>query len=191
MKLTYPAASPTSLISWVSRAIFAGLIAGAVAITINILLLNLFDALGIETARGGLQKLVKQWMSEPLVRAGVSHAWGSIGLPGPETPLFRTGFKVTVGLIMAAAYTVLLEPWLPGGWLRKGLVAAILFWLINAAVVLPLLGEGFAGARLLSPLGMVSYAVAHTTFFVAVAGLYAWLTGGRTTLAVGLAPRRE
>lgn len=169
----------TSPISWLARATFAGLIAGAIAIAINILLLNLFDALGVETARGGLQKLVKRWMSEPLVQTGVSHAWGSIGLPGPETPLFRTGFKVIVGLIMATAYTVLLEPWLPGGWLRKGLVAAIPFWLINAVVVLPLLGEGFAGARLLSPLGMVCYAVAHTTFFVAVAGLYAWLAESR------------
>ncbi len=153
-------------------AALAALVAGAVAITVNILVLDGFDAMGIVTARGGLQKLVRTWLSVPLTQARVSDAWLSLGLPGPDTPLFRTGFKVAVGLLMALAYALLLEPVLHGGWLRKGLIAAIPFWLLNALAVLPLLGEGVAGVRTLTPVGLLSYAVAHTLFFVVLAGVY-------------------
>jgi hypothetical protein len=37
---------------------------------------------------------------------------------------------------------------------------------LNAFVVLPLLGEGIAGARLLTVLGMMGFAIAHTAFFI-------------------------
>ncbi len=150
----------------------AAIVAGAVAITVNILVLDGFDAAGVVTARGGLQKLVRAWLSGPLTRAGVDEAWILLGLPGPDTPPFKTGFKVGVGLLMALAYALLLEPVLRGGRLRKGLLAAIPFWLLNALAVLPLLGEGIAGTRTLTPFGLLSYAVAHTVFFVVLAGVY-------------------
>ena len=153
-------------------AVIMALVAGAIAITINILVLDAFDAAGIVTARGGLQKLVRLWLSAPLVRFGASDTWNLLGLPGPDTLVFKTGFKIAVGLLMALAYTLLLEPVLGGGWLSKGLVAAVLFWLVNALAVLPLLGEGIAGIRTLTPLGLLCYAIAHTTFFVVLAGLY-------------------
>jgi len=153
-------------------AVLAALVAGAVAITVNILMLDGLDAAGIVTARGGLQKLVRTWLSVPLTRAGANDAWLSLGLPGPDAPLFKTGFKVAVGLLMALAYALLLEPVLRGNWLRKGLVAAIPFWLLNALAVLPLLGEGVAGVRTLTPVGLLSYAVAHTLFFVVLATVY-------------------
>lgn len=152
-------------------AVLAALVAGAVAITVNILVLNGLDTADIVTARGGLQKLVQTWLSVPLTQAGANDVWFSLGLPGPDAPLFRTGFKVAVGLLMALAYALLLEPALRGGWLRKGLVAAIPFWLLNALAVLPLLGEGVAGIRTLTPVGLLSYAVAHTLFFVVLAGV--------------------
>jgi len=153
------------------------LTAGTVAIVLNILVLDAFDAAGIITARGGLQKLVRAWLSPPLVGSGISDVWSFLGLPGPETPVFKTGFKVTVGLLMALAYALLFEPMLRGGFLRKGLVAAVPFWLLNACVVLPLLGEGIAGVRTLTAGGLLSYAVAHTLFFVVLAWAYDTLKG--------------
>lgn len=159
----------------------ATLAAGTVAIVLNILVLDAFDAAGIITARGGLQKLVRGWLSPPLITSGISHAWSSAGLPGPDTLVFKTGFKVTVGLFMALAYALLFEPMLRGGFLRKGLVAAVPFWLLNACVVLPLLGEGIAGVRTLTAGGLLSYALAHTLFFVVLAWAYDTLKGRLST----------
>ncbi len=155
-----------------SRAVLIGLVAGAIAIAVNIAVLDAFDAAGIVTARGGLQKLVRMWLAAPLIQLGADKTWVSLGLPGPDTPVFKTGFKVAVGLLMALAYAVLLEPVLRGRWLQKGLVAALLFWLVNALAVLPFLGEGVAGLRTLTAGGLLCYAVAHTTFFLVLAWLY-------------------
>ncbi len=74
-------------------AVAAAIVAGAVAIAVNILVLDGFDAAGVVTARGGLQKLVRAWLSGPLTRAGVDGAWILLGLPGPDTPPFKTGFR--------------------------------------------------------------------------------------------------
>ena len=155
-----------------SHAALIGLVAGAIAIVINIAVLDAFDTAGIVTARGGLQKLVRMWVAAPLTRLGAGGLWASLGLPGPDTPVFKTGFKVVVGLLMALAYAVLLEPILRGRWLQKGLAAAVLFWLVNALAVLPLLGEGIAGLHTLTASGLLCYAVAHTTFFLVLAWLY-------------------
>ena len=54
----------------------------------------------------------------------------------------------------------------------KGFVYAALVYLLNAALVLPLLGEGFAGIRSLTPVGIVAFAIAHTAFFLTLASLY-------------------
>lgn len=161
----------------------AALAAGAIAI--NIFVLDAFDASGIVTARGGLQKLVRMWLSAPLTRTGVNNAWTLFGLPGPDTLVFKTGFKVALGLLMALAYALLLEPVLGGRWPGKGLVAAVLFWLVNALAVLPLLGEGIAGIRTLTPLGLFCYAVAHTMFFVVLAWLYDVLMRQRRRHTIG------
>jgi len=121
--------------------------------------LDAFDAADIVTARGGLQKLARAWLSQPLMASGLSHSWSSSGLLGPDTPVFKTDFKVTVGLLMALAYALLFEPMLRGSFLRKGVIAAVPFWLLNACVVLPLLGEGVAGVCTLTVGGLLSYAL--------------------------------
>ena len=71
---------------------------------------------------------------------------------------------------MAIVYAAI-EPGLPGRWWARGLIYAMLIWLINASIVLPLLGEGFAGWRNLTPTGMVAFAMAHTAFFIVLAAL--------------------
>lgn len=156
-----------------SAVIVPALAAGLVAIIINIIVLDTLAAAGIATGGGALQKLGRIWLSAPLVAAGVYHGWTLLGLPGPDTDLFKTGFKVLVGLLMALVYTLLLAPRLRGGSLRKGLIAALLFWLLNAFVVLPMLGKGIAGAGALADTGIVSYALAHTLFFVVLAYMFA------------------
>ena len=158
----------------IAKTVFRALVAGAIAITINILLLNLCDFLGIVTARGGLQRLVRLWLGGPMTQIGVSELWAALGLPGPDTNIFRTGFKVTVGLGMALFYAFVVEALIRGTML-KALAYALFVWVLNAFVVLPLLGEGIAGTRVLTAFGMVCFAIAHTAFFIILAYVYAAL----------------
>lgn len=154
--------------------------AGVVALAVNFACLHAADALGIVTARGGFQRLVKLWLGPPLAAAGVSPAWDAAGLPGPDGALFTVLFKVGVGLAMALAYAAL-EPRLPGRAVAKGLTAAFVVWLANAGAVLSLLGAGFAGSRDLTVLGMAAFALSHTAFFVALAVGYERLARRRST----------
>jgi hypothetical protein len=58
---------------------------------------------------------------------------------------------------------------MPWGSTTKGLAYATGLWLINAAIVLPAAGEGFAGISNLSVAGILWFAVAHTLFFFMLA----------------------
>ena len=156
--------------------ILAALLAGTIAIVLNIFVLDALKNAGVETLGGGLQKLMRAKLSGIVLSTGLADAWASSGLPGSDAPSFKTGFKVTVGLLMALIYALLFEPLLRGSSFRKGLITAVPFWLLNAFVVLPLLGHGIAGTRLLTILGLLSYAFAHTLFFVIVALVYGELS---------------
>lgn len=149
-----------------SRALLAGL----VALAVNFFLLGLADRLGIVTARRGFQRLVKLWTGPVLRGLGVDRAWAAVHFPDPSGPLFTNGFKVAVGLVFAVIY-VSIRPLLPGSTLEKGLTYALLVWLINAGIVLPALGQGFAGIDTLSATGIAAFAIAHTAFFLVLAGL--------------------
>lgn len=146
------------------------MLAGLIALAVNFLLLGLADRLGIVTARGGFQRLVKLWTGPVLRGLGVDRAWVALHLPDPGGMVFTNGFKVAVGLVFAVIY-VWIRPLLPGGALEKGLVYALLVWLVNAAIVLPALGQGFAGINTLSAVGILAFAIAHTAFFLALAAL--------------------
>ncbi|GLK86893.1 hypothetical protein [Ancylobacter defluvii] len=146
------------------------LLAGLVALAVNFLLLGLADRFGVVTARGGFQRLVKLWTGPALHRLGVDRAWATLHFPNPNGPLFTNGFKVAVGLGMALIY-VRIKALLPGAAFEKGLVYALLVWLINAGIVLPALGQGLAGIKTLSAIGIVAFAIAHTACFMVLAGL--------------------
>jgi hypothetical protein len=146
------------------------LFASGIALAVNFALLGLADRLGIVTARGGFQRLVKIWMGPVLKGAGVERVWSALSLPEPSSKLFQVSFKVGVGLVMALIY-VWIQPYLPGARISRGLIYALVIWLINAGIVLPALGEGFAGARSLSATGMTAFAIAHTSFFIVLAFL--------------------
>jgi hypothetical protein len=145
------------------------LLVGGIAIAINTLALKAADLVPLATARGGLLRLVHPWLEPILDRIGVAAWWDRLGGPSPGSAAFATGFHVVVGLLMAEFYIYALEPWLPGGPWRKGLLYAALVWLLNAVVVLPATGEGFAGSAHLSLAGIAWFAIAHTLFFVILA----------------------
>ncbi len=143
----------------------AALAAGVAADALNTAMLWGFDALGVPTAHGGLLRLLKS-------SADVALATARMGaLPAP-TPAFQIGFHAAVGLAMALGYAAV-EPRLPGPPWCKALATALAVWLVNAALVLPATGEGFAGSRHLGSLGIAAFALAHTAFFLVLAEAYA------------------
>ena len=82
-----------------ARTIVRALVAGAVAVTINIWLLDLCDAAGIVTARGGLQRLVKLWLGGPMTQLGVADLWAALGrLQGPTPMSSRPASRSPLGL---------------------------------------------------------------------------------------------
>lgn len=153
------------------RSIMRVLVAGTVALAVNMILLWLADHFGIVTARGGFQRLTKLWTTPWLVATGADALWSRWQLPDPSSALFMAAFKIAAGLMMALVYAAI-EPALPGRWWTKGLLYALIVWLLNAVVVLPLLGEGFAGTESLTGAGIMTFALAHTAFFLVLAGLY-------------------
>ncbi|HVY17198.1 MAG TPA: hypothetical protein VHB27_18385 [Rhodopila sp.] len=150
----------------------ASLLAGLVAILVNTAALKLADAIGLATAHGGLLRLIGPWIGTPLGWLGVSNLWRSMGGPPASSAAFQTGFHIVVGLAMGVFYAFAIDPIRRGKALLKGLLYAAAVWCLNAAVVLPLTGEGFAGARHLSVAGMVWFGAAHTLFFVVLALLH-------------------
>lgn len=152
-----------------SRPISA-VLAGFIAIVINSLLLWAADFIPLATAHGGLLRLL-QIMT---------------GLHVPATAAFKWEFHGAVGVAMALVYAFVLEPLLRGGAFVKGFLYALAVWILNSVVVLPITGEGFAGARDLTFAGIGWFAVAHTVFFVTLALLYAWFRGETSRASRGL-----
>lgn len=163
----------TNLRGTASQRAAAALLAGGLAIAVNTALLAAADAIPLVTARGGLLKLLTIAFGDTLARLGAGALWAQSGLPTPGGNTFQLGFHVVVGLAMALLYGLALEARLAGPPWRKGLAYAVAVWLANAFIVLPLLGEGVAGSRSLSPPGMAYFAAAHTVFFVGLAVLFA------------------
>jgi len=71
--------------------------------------------------------------------------------------------------MMSIFYAFVLEPLMPWRATVKGLAYAIGLWLINAIIILPLTGEGFAGMANLSVAGILWFAAAHTLFYMMLA----------------------
>ena len=151
-----------------------GLTAGAIAIVVNTLLLRAADWMHIDIGHGGLLELVHRTIVDGVTALDPA-------LTGPAgfsrvlvAPSFKIGFHAAVGLLMALFYTGVLEPRLPQRLSAglKGFTYALLLWVANAAIVLPALGQGFAGCRVLHVGGMLYFAFAHTAFFLTLA----WMT---------------
>jgi hypothetical protein len=152
----------------------AALIAGAVAIVLNTLALKAADLVHLETAHGGLLRLLTSLLSGPLARFGVCSLWSALNGPAPKGALFQTGFHLVVGIMMALFYGLVLEPSLPQSTAFKGWFYAIALWLMNAAIILPATGEGLAGRADLTLAGILWYAGAHMLFVLVLACGFAW-----------------
>ena len=150
----------------------ASLEAGGVAIVLNTAALKLADVISLPTGNGDLLRLISPWFAGPLKASGLTFLWRHAGGPPPNSPIFQTGFHLAVGIAMAVFYAFAVERFLGGKAIVKGVIYAAAVWLLNAAVVLPLTGEGFAGSEHLALAGMVWFAAAHTLFFVILALLY-------------------
>lgn len=157
----------------------AALLAGLVAVLVNTVLLDLARFIPLEVQSGGLLKLLKLGFGHLLARTPLPEAWNRLHLPAPDSAVFKAVFHIAVGLVMAVVYAVLVEPVVRGPAWLKGLLYALLAWLLNAFALLPSIGEGIAGHDKVSGAGIVYYAVAHTVFFVLMAMLYAHFRRGQ------------
>ena len=157
----------------------AALLAGLVAVLVNTALLDLARLIPLEVQGGGLLKLLKLGLGDLLARTSLPEAWNRLHFPAPDSAIFKAVFHIAVGLVMAVVYAVVVEPVLRGPAWLKGLLYALLAWLLNAFALLPSIGEGIAGHDKVSGAGIVYYAVAHTVFFVLVALLYARFRRGQ------------
>jgi hypothetical protein len=73
------------------------------------------------------------------------------------------GFHLGLGIVVALVYAYVLEPRAPRRRRpERGALYAIAVWLLNAFVVLPATGEGFAGSAHLTLAGITWFAAAHT-----------------------------
>lgn len=139
--------------------------AGSLAIIVNMAMLAVADKFGLVTARGGLLKLASNFLVAQMSQYGEAQA-ASWLIDFTGTPVFQAAFHFVVGLLMAVVFVKF-----AGGYLERyawsaGFIAATFVWIINAAVILPLLGEGVAGSHAISPAGIIYFAVAHTAFFI-------------------------
>jgi hypothetical protein len=147
----------------------AAMLAGSVAIVLNSLALAAADLFHLETAHGGLLRLIVSSLPSSVDRLGIASTWAAMNGPPISSKSFQTGFHLFVGLLMALFYAFVLEPFLPRSTAAKGWIYAIGVWLINASVVLPTTGEGFAGSAHLTAAGILWYAASHTLFFLVLA----------------------
>lgn len=143
--------APTRSVRVAERAIY-GIKAGIPAIIANETVLLIADLAGISTAHGGLLRLI-------CVITGITS-------PIFQQPAFQIGFHLVVGVLMAVLYGVALYPRIGDRPLEAGLLYGAVVWIINSAIVLPLINEGFAGLKSLTTPGILLFAIAHMLFFV-------------------------
>ncbi|MGY2685426.1 hypothetical protein ACVWVZ_004760 [Pseudomonas tolaasii] len=139
--------------------------AGSTAIIVNMAMLAVADKFGLVTARGGLLKLATNFLVAQMSQYGEAQA-ASWLIDFTRTPVFQAAFHFAVGLLMSVVFMKFAGAYLKRYAWSAGLIAAIFVWIINAAVILPLLGEGIAGSHAISPAGIAYFAVTHTVFFI-------------------------
>jgi hypothetical protein len=156
------------------------IISGVIAISANIVMLLVGHAVHIKTGHGGLLKaLAIAFDFYPI-------PWDAKVLLLLSPLSWKYIFHFFVGIIMAIIYAYMVDPALGERItvIAKGAAYAATVWIVNAAVILPFLGEGFAGYRVLPLSGMIYFAMAHTLFFILLAVIYSkiYLRGSGKTL---------
>lgn len=136
--------------------------AGLVGITINTMVLKAAPLLHIHPGAGGLLQLMllctQRW-APSLIPA--LHA---LGLTKPPSTVGFLWYHYATGLGMILLYFYVFSPRLPGPRWWRATLFSLFPWLVNSAIVLPLLGEGFAGLRVLSWSGALYFFFANWLF---------------------------
>ena len=166
--------------------LISALVAGSLAISLNTMVLKAADLIHLPTAHGGLLRLLSYCFSKPLRQSGIASIWWAVNAPAPATQTFQIGFHILVGLMLALFYAFLLEPAMTWSTTVKGLVYLAVVWLVNALIVLPATGEGFAGSANLTLAGIAWFAAAHSIFFMILAYGFAFLYKTRDGLETEL-----
>lgn len=132
------------------------LAAGFVGITVNTAILELAPLLHIHPGSGGLLQLLLLYAQRFAPRS--LNALHSLGLRKPPSFAGFLWFHYVTGMAAILVYFYLFAKHVRGARWWRATVFALLFWLINASLVLPRLGQGFAGVRAVSPSGVLYFA---------------------------------
>ena len=139
-----------------------------VGISANTIALKLAPFFHIDPGAGGLLQLmllcVGRWLPWALPGAH------SLGLTKPPSLFGFLWYHYATGLGMILLYFYAFSSWLPGPRWWRATLFSLFPWLVNSAIVLPLLGKGFAGLRAL-PLSGILYFFFANWLFVVVAAL--------------------
>lgn len=146
------------------------LAAGLVGITVNTAILKLAPLLHIHPGSGGLLQLLLLYAQRS--GPGSLIALHSLGLRKPPSLAGFLWFHYVTGMTAILVYFYLFAKHVRGARWWRATVFALLFWLINAGLVLPQLGEGFAGIRAVSPSGVLYFCFANWVFVVVSALSY-------------------
>jgi hypothetical protein len=93
-------------------------------------------------------------------------------LPAPGSLSFWILFHTFIGLLMSIFYVYCFEKLLSWpGW-RKGAIFSLIPWIINSAVVMPLLGKGFAASSAITPVGMIYFFIANASYGILLGYFY-------------------
>ena len=146
--------------------------AATIAIIINIMILKSAPIFHINAAAGGLFGLLHHLLGSSFHEYGISIFWASTILPQPGTLGFFILFHMFIGVIMSLIYAFILEKHLIGSGWQKGITFALIIWIINSIIIMPLLGKGFAASNVLNITGMIYFFIANAFYGIIVGFLY-------------------
>lgn len=142
----------------------AAVLAGFIAVSVHTVLLLAARAFDLQVGSGGLLGLLRNAWGDRFQALGIGRIWSGAGLPLPGSTAFWILFHVLVGILLALIYAWLFEPRLKGSGQRRGVLFAQLPWILHSAVLMPLVGNGFAGYHVLPLVGIAWFFVANAVY---------------------------
>lgn len=152
---------PTNRTNWLSNSIIAGFPA---TVVMTMALIGGFLFSGAFADQNG--NFVSEWF------------WGltnnSLTDSAYDIPIGAYSLNLLAGLVWAVVYGYFFEPRLHGpGW-RKGLLFAVIPWILSLVVFFPIVGAGFFGADLgAGPLPAIGNLILHLVFGAVLGSIYA------------------
>lgn len=144
--------------------IIATVFAALLAILINTIILKAAPLFHINAAAGGLFGLLRLYLGPTFESLGLSALWSGAHLPAPGSLSFWIFFHTFIGLVMSIMYVYIFRKFIPGSGWQKGAIFSLLPWIMNSAIVMPLLGKGFAASSILKPEGLIYFFFANAAF---------------------------